>query len=74
VAGTKPLQVQGDEPQEIANNMSQAWINFARSGNPSRKGLTWPRYEASERKTMIFNTPSKVAADPDRERREFWTS
>ena len=64
----------GPEPKKLGADMSQAWINFARSGDPSLKGLPWPRYEATQRETMIFNVPSHVVADPDRERRLFWTA
>jgi para-nitrobenzyl esterase len=56
----------GPEPRKIAAVMSQAWINFARSGNPSQHRLDWPSYTAETRKTMIFNVESHVAADPDR--------
>lgn len=71
-ATSRNLVGPGDEPQKLADDMSQAWINFARTGNPSREGLAWPRYEAAQRTTMIFNTPSMAASDPDRERRLFW--
>jgi para-nitrobenzyl esterase len=54
--------------------MSQAWVNFARSGDPSQPNLAWPRYEASARKSMIFDVQSKVVSDPDRARRQFWES
>jgi para-nitrobenzyl esterase len=64
----------GPEPKRIAADMAQAWINFARSGDPSRQGLAWPRYDVGERKTMIFNVPSRVVSDPDAERRQFWTT
>lgn len=63
----------GPEPEQIAADMAQAWINFARSGNPSRAGLAWPHYEAATRQTMIFDAPSHVVADPDGERRQFWS-
>ncbi len=56
----------GPEPRRIAAVMSQAWINFARNGNPSQRGLEWPSYTAETRKTMMFNVKSTVVADPDR--------
>lgn len=64
----------GTEPPKIATDMSQAWINFARTGNPSREGLAWPPYEAGSRKTMIFDVPSHVASDPDSEVRQFFAT
>jgi para-nitrobenzyl esterase len=60
----------GPEPQRLADVMSQAWINFARTGNPSQRDLAWPTYDTETRKTMIFDTTSQVVADPDREVRE----
>jgi para-nitrobenzyl esterase len=62
----------GPEPKLIAPVMSQAWINFARSGNPSQKNLAWPAYDSTSRETMIFTTTSHVVSDPDGAGREFW--
>lgn len=65
--GARPLMNgTGSEPRLIAARMSQAWINFARSGNPSQPGLAWPTYDTDKRQTMIFNVESHVVSDPDR--------
>jgi para-nitrobenzyl esterase len=64
----------GPEPRKIAADLSQAWINFARTGNPSREGLAWPPYEAGSRKTMIIDVPSHVTSDPDSEVRQFFAT
>jgi para-nitrobenzyl esterase len=58
----------------IAAIMSQGWINFARDGDPSQPGLTWPKYDAASRQTMIFNTISHSVSDPDRAARVFWST
>ena len=50
----------------LAERTMQQWIHFARSGNPSVSGLTWPRYETARRLTMIIDAPGRVASDPDR--------
>jgi para-nitrobenzyl esterase len=63
----------GPDAGKLAALMSQAWVNFARTGDPSQKGLVWPRYDAKARKTMIFDVPGHVVSDPDRQRREFWS-
>ena len=62
----------GPAPEQLAPVMSQAWIAFARTGDPSQNGLAWPRYEATGRQTMIFDAESRVAADPDGAARKFW--
>lgn len=73
-AGAAGLCGSGPEPHKIAADMSQAWINFARTGNPSLKGLPWPAYEAGSRKTMIFDVPSHVVSDVDSEVRQFFAT
>jgi para-nitrobenzyl esterase len=64
----------GPEPRRIAPVMSRAWINFARSGNPSQRHITWPGYDTTSRPTMIFDVDSHVVSDPDGEARAFWLS
>jgi para-nitrobenzyl esterase len=55
----------GDEPQRLADQMSSAWIAFARTGDPAVSAAPkWPRYEPSSRWTMMFDVESKVLADP----------
>ena len=53
----------GEEAQALAATVSQAWINFARSGNPNHAGLPkWNRFDANSKTTMVFNKRS-VARD-----------
>jgi len=55
----------------LADKMSAAWVAFARTGNPSnRLGGTWPTYEPVRRQTMVFNTATRVVADPQGSDRE----
>ena len=71
-ADKKPLMLgTGPEAARVAAAMSQAWINFARHGDPSPRGATWPSYDPATRATIIFNTTSDIANDPDREARLF---
>lgn len=58
--------------KRLAATVSQAWIDFARSGNPSQQGLVWPAYDRDKRQTMIFDTQNQVVADPDGDLRRFW--
>ena len=68
----KPLMLgTGPEPGRLAAVMSQAWIDFARRGDPSPSGARWPSYDPTTRATIIFNTTSHLVNDPDREAREF---
>lgn len=59
--------------QPLADAMSDAWVNFARTGVPGSPLLpAWPRYDAVERKTMIFDRRCRVASDPDGATRAIW--
>jgi len=58
------------ESEQLSRQLSGAWAAFARTGNPSQKGLQWPAYTLTERATMIFDGPkSEVIKDPDRDER-----
>jgi len=61
------------QEKELAANMSQAWIQFARSGQPEHKGIpNWPQYDFQKRATMIFDTACRIVSDPDSQVRELW--
>jgi len=46
----------GKEAYELANKMSQSWINFAKTGNPGHKGLpAWQKYTSANGATMFFD-------------------
>jgi para-nitrobenzyl esterase len=60
----------GKDRYPMADKMSRAWTNFARTGNPNVKGLPqWRPYSASDRAVMIFNDQCKLAVDPHPEER-----
>ena len=46
----------GKEAYVLADKMSQAWINFARTGNPNHKGIpAWQKYSEANGATMFFD-------------------
>ena len=58
----------GERAQGLASRMSQAWINFARTGEPNHRDLPlWPRYERSSGAVMIFDDRCQVKNHPDAE-------
>ena len=60
----------GADSMALADKVSDAWIAFARSGDPNTpKWPRWPAYEAKDRATMVINNVSKVVNDPLREQR-----
>ena len=53
------------DAQAMADQMSDAFIAFARSGNPNHVGIpSWEPYTLARRQTMVFNNPSKLVDDP----------
>jgi para-nitrobenzyl esterase len=68
-----PLCGSAPGTHEMAAAMSEAWIAFARSGDPNHPGIPeWPSYSAANRATMLFDMPSQVVVDPFREELDAW--
>jgi para-nitrobenzyl esterase len=66
----KAMTGTGQDRYALADKMSRAWVAFARSGNPSHKGLpNWPAFTTDQRATMIFNNECKTVNDPGKEER-----
>lgn len=58
----------GPAARALAAKVSDAWIRFARSGNPNHSGLpNWPAFAEGDGSTMIFDNTCKVLSHPDRE-------
>jgi para-nitrobenzyl esterase len=52
-------------PQILAEQMSEAWLAFARPGDPATGALPdWPAYDPERRATMVFDVESRLAEDP----------
>jgi para-nitrobenzyl esterase len=65
----------GADAAALAATMSEAWITFARTGDPATKALgAWPAYDSERRATMIFDRTPAIALDPDGEIRRLWTT
>ena len=62
---TSPSMVgTGLEPQALVEQMSPAWIAFARTGSPETSGLpVWPAFAPEERATMVFDLKSRMVPD-----------
>ena len=58
----------GDEPQLLADQLSSAWLAFARTGDPNTtEAPKWPAYDAVTRATMMFDLESRAVEDPNAE-------
>lgn len=57
----------------LAHQMQDAWIAFARGGDPNHAGLPdWPRYTPTRRATMLLGRECGVADAPYEAERAFW--
>ena len=66
-AGTGPVV------EKLSANMMDAWIRFARSGDPSHDGIgAWLPYDAAARATMIFGRDSALERAPFEDERKAW--
>lgn len=67
LTGTAP------ERQLVSDRMHEAWINFARYGDPNTENLPkWAPYETERRTTLLFNVESTVADEVNEEERIKW--
>ena len=68
--GIELLTGGGDHLQPLADRMAEAWLAFARDGDPG-----WPSYDpAGARSTMAFDLPPQLLTDPDPDLRAAWES
>ena len=62
-----------DVTTALSGRMQEAWIAFARTGNPSTESLPkWPQYEPGQRATMLFSSDPRVANAPEEATRALW--
>jgi para-nitrobenzyl esterase len=59
--------------EALSRSMRDAWLAFARGGEPAAAGLeAWQPYEAGKRATMILGPRSRLQGAPAEEARRFW--
>jgi len=65
IAQPGSLTGQDANAQKVADRMSDAFIAFARSGDPNHAGLPqWRPYDLQTRSTLLFDVDCKLADDP----------
>ncbi|MBW3555432.1 MAG: carboxylesterase/lipase family protein [Actinobacteria bacterium] len=65
----------GSDALELAEYVQQAWLGFARAGDPSvSPARPWPAYDCDRRSTMVLGAGCFVEDDPLSGEREFWES
>ncbi|CAN5483071.1 carboxylesterase/lipase family protein [soil metagenome] len=62
-----------DEMRVLAAAMADAWVAFARTGDPTVATLpAWPRYDTDRRATMVLDLQPRVHDDPNGAERLLW--
>ena len=65
----------GEEPERMAEMMSDAWVSFARTGQPASELLPeWQPYTQENRRFMMLDLTPRMVTDPEREMREILSS
>lgn len=68
-----PFAGGGAEARRLTERMQDAWIAFARCGNPQQGDLaSWPRYDPPQRATMVLDRECGAVNAPYEEERRFW--
>jgi para-nitrobenzyl esterase len=63
----------GPAAQRLSDQMADAWVSFARTGDPNHSGIPdWPTYDRSRRATMEFGAVTVTVDAPYDEERRFW--
>lgn len=61
----------GAQPRKLAEKMSDALLQFMKTGNPNGGGLPkWSKYTTANGETMILDDVCELKNDPDREARK----
>jgi para-nitrobenzyl esterase len=68
IALTDQVTGGGAAAEALADKVSRAWINFARTGDPNVRGIpSWPPYTRDTGATMILDNISRVVRHHDEE-------
>ena len=63
----------GPAVRELSSQMMDAWLAFARGGDPSHSGIgTWLPYDHNRRATMLFGAQCELADAPFEGERAAW--
>jgi len=75
VARSEAMVGLGDEPRALAEQMSAAWLTFARTGNPNNKTTPqWAQFRLPDRTTMVFDVKSRTVNDSRGDERQILAS
>lgn len=63
----------GAEAEALSVQTMDAWVSFARSGNPTHPNIAqWRPYETERRETLVLDGNTRLEADPNSAERKVW--
>jgi para-nitrobenzyl esterase len=63
----------GPEAEALSDRMQQAWLAFARGGDPSHEGIgLWPDWDPDRRATMVFGPDGGLVDAPRNDELAAW--
>jgi len=66
-----PMTGGGPDAQKVADQVSETFIAFARTGDPNNRSIPrWPHFDLEHRATMIWDLTARVEDDPRGEERK----
>ena len=73
LAQPRAMSGTGPTAMRVADQLSTAFINLARNGDPNHAGLPhWSQHTLPERETMVFDAETRLVNDPRRRERELF--
>jgi para-nitrobenzyl esterase len=73
IPGMSSFAGTGSAAEKLATQMQDAWLAFARSGDPSNESTgKWSAYDEAHRATMVFGANTKLEDAPRDEERRAW--
>jgi para-nitrobenzyl esterase len=73
IPGMKEFTGEGPEVEALSEKMMNAWVAFARTGNPNHEGIPeWAPYDVNTRTTMFFGKEIKTVNAPFDGERAAW--
>jgi para-nitrobenzyl esterase len=64
----------GEELRRLSGAMQDAWLAFARTGDPNSGDLPeWPEADGAEWPVMVFDTVRELVDDPAGAQRLLWS-
>jgi para-nitrobenzyl esterase len=62
------------DAQRMCDQLASALVAFAKTGDPNNSRIPpWPRFDASQRSTLVFDRNTRMERDPHGALRELWS-